>query len=265
MRDKPLWQSLWAWISLTGFIAGAAVALVAVIGSHMGRWDYAQGLTLLRPGLAIGLIGLISGTIWLWRALAANNGACATIGMSGFLGTLLLVGIPGHYLWMAYARPPIHDISTDIGEAPQFHALLKLRQGATNPPDYDGPKEIHYSGDRLTVALAQKYAYQDIKPLERLAGTMPQKEFVAKYFWRSLNAAQALGWNVVSYSEQGGTIEATDKSFWFGVVSDIVIRVRPAGTIGVRVDIRAKSRVGEADCGRNARLIRTFISKVKGG
>ncbi|MGB8602404.1 MAG: DUF1499 domain-containing protein, partial [Rhizomicrobium sp.] len=80
-----------------------------------------------------------------------------------------------------------------------------------------------------------------------------------------LNAVQALGWQVASYDAKTGAIEATDASFWFGVVSDIVIRVRPAGAIGVRVDIRSKSRVGGADCGRNARLIRAFISKVKGG
>ena len=47
--------------------------------------------------------------------------------------------------------------------------------------------------------------------------------------------------------------------------SDIVIRVRPAGAIGVRVDIRAKSRIGEADRGHNAELIRDFLTKVKGG
>ncbi|MGB8601804.1 MAG: hypothetical protein WCD42_06360, partial [Rhizomicrobium sp.] len=185
------YQSLWAWISLTGFAIGTAVALTAAIGTHNGAWDYAHGIRLLKPGIGIGIMALASGGIWLARALNANDGRFARVGMCGFLGALLLVGIPAHYLWLSYARPPIHDVSTDIGEAPAFHTLLAARQGAPNPPDYDGPSEIHYGGERLTVALAQKYAYQDIKPLERLAGTMPQQEFVAKYFWRSLNAVQA--------------------------------------------------------------------------
>jgi hypothetical protein len=40
--------------------------------------------------------------------------------------------------------------------------------------------------------------------------------------------------------------------------------VRPAGAIGVRVDIRAKSRIGQKDAGRNAELIRDFLSREKG-
>jgi len=53
-------------------------------------------------------------------------------------------------------------------------------------------------------------------------------------------------------------------TLWFGNVSDIVIRVRPAGAIGVRIDIRAKSRIGQSDAGRNADLIRDFSPREKG-
>jgi len=174
------------------------------------------------------------------------------------------VGIPVDNLWLAYSLPPIHDVSTDIGNAPQFHTLLAWRKGAPNPPSYDGPLIVRYEGERITTALAQKYAYLDIKPLELLAGNTPQKEFLRKLFWRALNAVNALDWQVASFDLKSGRIEATDTSFWFGTVSDIVIRVRPAGAIGVRVDIRAKSRTGAADRGRNAALIRAFLRKEKG-
>ena len=117
----------------------------------------------------------------------------------------------------------------------------------------------------MTTALAQKNAYPDIKPLELLAGKTPQHEFIGKFFWRALNAVNALGWQVASFDAKKGRIEATSTSLWFGTVSDIVIRVRPAGQIGVRIDIRAKSRVGSSDAGRNAELIRDFISREKGG
>jgi len=42
-----------------------------------------------------------------------------------------------------------------------------------------------------------------------------------------------------------------------------VIRVRPAGAIGTIIDIRAKSRVGVADLGRNADLIRDFLERMR--
>ena len=118
-------------------------------------------------------------------------------------------------------------------------------------------------GERVTTALAQKYAYPDVKPVERLKGQFTEKEFYGKMFWRALNTVNALGLQVASFDFKSGRIEATDTSFWFGVISDIVIRVRPAGAIGVRIDIRAKSRVGTSDMGRNAEIIRDFLPRMK--
>ena len=40
------------------------------------------------------------------------------------------------------------------------------------------------------------------------------------------------GWTLVDASEKEMRIEATDKSFWFGRISDVVIRVRPAACRG---------------------------------
>ena len=234
-------------------------------GTHLGLWNYRYGQRILIPALFLGGTGLIFGTIWLVRALKANRSTGARIGLSGFLGAAVLIGVPAHFALLSVTKPPIHDVSTDIGDPPSFVDTLALRKGADNPPAYDGQTIVRYDGERMTAALAQKYAFADIKPVERLAGTLSQKEFVAKYFWRSLNAVNALGWQVAGYDARTGRIEATQASFWFGVVSDIVIRVRPAGTIGVRVDIRAKSRTGKADHGFNGELIRAFMRRIKDG
>jgi hypothetical protein len=40
--------------------------------------------------------------------------------------------------------------------------------------------------------------------------------------------------------------------------------VKPAGKIGVRIDIRAKSRTGVSDAGRNAELVRDFLAREDG-
>jgi hypothetical protein len=257
-------QPLLAKISFGTFVAGALVALTACTGMRLGMWTVDTGLKVLVPGLAIGLTGLIFGAAWVWRALAMNNSMSWRFGTIGLIGSAILIGIPANYIWHVYTLPPIHDVSTDIGDAPQFVALLAARDGAPNPPSYDGRVVVTYGGEKLTTALAQKNTWQDIKPLERLAGTTPQHEFVGKYFWRALNVVNGLGWKVVAFDLKSGRIEATSTTLWFGAVSDIVIRVKPAGKIGVRIDIRAKSRTGISDAGRNAGLVRDFLAREDG-
>lgn len=259
MRHQPLLAKL----SFAAFVVGALLALTACLGTRLDTWNMAFGTKLLAPGIGLGGLGLVCGIGWIWRALAMNNSLAWRWGGIGLIGSAILVGIPANYLWHVYTLPPIHDISTDIGDAPQFHTLLEWRKGAPNPARYDGPVVITYDGEKMTTALAQKNAYPDIKPVELLAGRTPQREFIAKFFWRALNAVNALGWQVASFDAKTGRIEATSTSLWFGTVSDIAIRVRPAGQIGVRIDIRAKSRRGVSDGGRNAELIRDFIAREK--
>jgi hypothetical protein len=260
MRTQPLL----ARTSFIAFLVGALIALAACGGTRLRILPLETGLHVLVPGVAIGVIGLICGAAWIWRALALNNSLGWRIGTVGLIGSAILTGIPASHVWHVYTLPPIHDVSTDIGDAPQFVALLSLRKGAPNPPSYDGPVVVTYQGEKMTTALAQKNAWQDIKPLERLAGTTPQHEFVGKFFWRALNAVNGLGWKVAAFDVKSGRIEATSESLWFGVVSDIVIRVKPAGKIGVRIDIRSKSRTGVSDAGRNADLVRAFLIRENG-
>jgi hypothetical protein len=259
MRHQPLLGK----ISLAAFAVGFAIALAACLGTRFGLFDYATGLEVLAPGVGFGAIALMTGAAWIWRALAMNNSAGWRFGAAGLAGSALLVGIPADYLWLSVSLPPIHDVSTDIGNAPRFDTLLGWRKGAPNPAGYDGPLIVTYGGEKMTTSLAQKNAYPDIKAVERLKGNYTAREFYAKMFWRALNLANAFGWQIASFDYKSGRIEATDTSLWFGITSDIVVRVRPAGAIGVRVDVRAKSRVGQADCGRNADIIRPFLAKMK--
>lgn len=251
--------------ALIGFGLGSLVGLAACLGTRLGVFDYDKGLAVLMPGVALGAIGLLCGLFWLWRALKENDSRAWRSGGAGLLGCLLLVGIPADKLWLSYSLPPIHDISTDIGDAPKFDTLLSWRKGAPNPATYDGPDVVFYGGEKMTTALAQKYAYPDIKPMEKLNvyhARVPLKEYYANQFWRCLNTVNGLGWQVASFDLKDGRIEATATSFWFGIVSDIVIRIRTAGPIGVRIDVRAKSREGTADMGRNAELVRDFLEAL---
>jgi uncharacterized protein (DUF1499 family) len=52
-----------------------------------------------------------------------------------------------------------------------------------------------------------------------------------------------------------------DRTFWFGFIDDVVIRILPEGQL-TKLDIRSDSRVG-GDLGTNAKRVRKFIEIVK--
>jgi uncharacterized protein (DUF1499 family) len=81
-------------------------------------------------------------------------------------------------------------------------------------------------------------------------------------FARAVEAARALGWEIVAAVPADGRLEATDRTRWFGFRDDVVVRVRPDGA-GTRVDIRSVSRVGRSDLGTNARRIRAFVEALR--
>ena len=65
------------------------------------------------------------------------------------------------------------------------------------------------------------------------------------------------------FLEQGKiVIEAYDKSFWYGFIDDIVIRITKKEEETI-VDIHSKSRVGFGDFGANAKRIRKFLTLLK--
>jgi uncharacterized protein (DUF1499 family) len=74
--------------------------------------------------------------------------------------------------------------------------------------------------------------------------------------------ARKLGWNIVAVKPGQGIIEATDRTFWFGFVDDVVIRVEKDGLLS-RVDIRSASRTMKSDIASNANRIRRFISEFQ--
>ena len=66
----------------------------------------------------------------------------------------------------------------------------------------------------------------------------------------------------VAFDARRGRIEATDTTLWFGFTDDIVVRVQQAGSIGARVDVRSKSRMGTFDYGRNAQRVQEYLKSL---
>ncbi len=249
------------------FAARGALALLvlavlggmgAVAGVRLGLLTDKGGRTLMIPATALGLAALALALLWLRSALARNQGEGKRMGLAALLGSLVFLYPPLSYVYYGFTLLPIHDATTDPEDPPQFVALAKIHPA--NNRVFDGERHIRYKGEDVTVA----YALHDKYPLltKPHAGLGPQS-LPDKVYWRCYERVQQLGWTIVDSSEKDLRIEATDKSLWFGRITDIVIRVRPAGAIGSRVDLRAESRDGARDHGRNAARLKAFFAHFK--
>jgi len=228
---------------------------LAVAGARSGWWDVREGVGLLRWGT----YGAVVGALWTVLAAAGvwwpasrrrrpqpppRRGA-VLVALAVALVAVRVAVIPWQWQRRASLTPAIHDVSTDLADPPQFVAVLPRRGPAANPPDYGGPE----------VAYLQRSAYADIAPLTLL---LPP----AAAFDRALTVARAMGWEIVAADRATGRIEATDRTPWFRLPEDVVVRVRPSGT-GARVDVRSQSRFGLRDAATNAERVREYLARVK--
>lgn len=226
----------------------ALLALAMLIasgpGTRAGLWPWTVGLGLFKWAAYVGAAAALLSLVLLlllavprWRM--RPWGPLLTLCLA-----LTAIAPPAILLSRAQTLPRIHDVTTDTADPPGFVALLELRRNTPNGADHGGE----------AVAAEQRRAYADIVPInvEAPPGEAHQ---------RALDAARALGWEVVASDAAAGRIEATDTTAFFGFKDDVVIRVRPRGT-GSRIDVRSVSRVGLGDIGANAARIRRFRDEV---
>ncbi len=224
-------------------IAVIALLLLALAGpgSQLSLWSFGTGFQLMRWALYLGAGA--AGIALLLLLIPKTRAGNATL-----LVVALLVGLGSAWVpWNGYrtARsvPPIHDITTDTVNPPQFVAVLPLRVDARNPPEYAGEE----------VAKQQRKAYPDLT-------TLVLTQAPGEVFNKALASAKDMGWEIVAEVPSEGRIEATATTLWFGFKDDVVIRIVADGS-GSRMDLRSKSRVGGSDIGTNAARIRSFVDK----
>jgi uncharacterized protein (DUF1499 family) len=232
-------------LALVLAIAAALAGLAAGPAYRFGLLSIESAFGLMRAAAYGGIVAALLGLIGM--ALARPSGPRRGFyrALAAFAIGLVVVGLPWSYLRTAQAVPPIHDITTDTENPPQFLAVRPLRADDPNPAAYGGAE----------IAAQQQEAYPDIRPL-RL--DLPPDQA----FQRALEAAQAMGWEIVRADYPARRIEATDQTFWFGFKDDVVIRVRPADGAS-RVDVRSSSRVGRGDLGVNAERIRSYLGRLE--
>jgi uncharacterized protein (DUF1499 family) len=224
------------WLGLLGVL----VLLVAGPGYKWHLWNLKIGLIYMIPAaLFLGLAAIILSLIGVFRSQSKSRG------LLGLILGLVAAGLPASNINTA-AHSPIHDVSTDTTNPPQYVAVMPARNSVQhgNSTTYDDK-----------TGKTQREIYPDITPVNL---DVPS----AQAFDRALSAARGFGWEIVASDPTQGRIEATATTFWFGFKDDVVIRIMPQGS-GSRVDVRSLSRIGESDVGANAKRIRTYVSKLK--
>ena len=166
------------------------------------------------------------------------------LGALGLVIGLAAVWVVFSWLQMARSVPPIHDITTDTENPPQFVAILPLRKRAPNSAESGGPE----------LAAQQRGGYPDLGPA--MLPVAPSEAFD-----QALAAARKMGWQMIDADAQDLRIEATATTRWFGFKDDVVIRITPTEE-GSRIDVRSVSRVGKSDIGTNAKRIREFLKQL---
>lgn len=229
------------WSALIGII----LLLVSGPGYRAGLLPLTGGLLTYVVASFAFIVAFVLGGLGLLRSGGTGGAASQVLSWGAFLLGLAFTVNTGLWLRQATASPPIHDISTDLDNPPAFVAVLPLREGAPNPPQYAG-------GETATL---QRQAYPDLK-------TLVVRKAPGEVFDRSREVAASMGWTLVEASQAEGRIEATATTFWFGFKDDVVIRIQRTDD-GSLVDVRSKSRVGRGDVGANAKRIRQFLARLE--
>ncbi len=225
-------------IAVLTALVGIVMLAASGLGTRAGFWDFRTGLGLLRNAAYVGIAAMLLTLVAVF-VTRARGGTLALLVVS-FCVAAITFAVPRGFSRKAQSVPPIHDITTDTSDPPEFVAVLPLRADASN--------SAVYAGD--SIAALQRAAYPDVQPL--LLNDTP-----AQAYRRALEAAERMGWEIVASDSAAGRIEATATTTWFGFKDDVVIRVR-ASDAGSRIDVRSVSRVGRSDVGANAARIRAY-------
>jgi len=231
----------WSRAILIGAVVAVALLPIGALGTRLGLWSFSIGLLLLAAGAVLAAIGLVCGIAGIVAAHRRNLGDSKP---GVYLGTALCALVLA-FMAVQFNRastvPPIHNISTDVADPPQFQVMADLRGSDTNPLDYDAER----------LAPLQQGAYPHVKPVST---HLPPAEALD----RSVDVLRDMGLDIVNVDREAGLVEATATTLWFGFKDDVVVRVRPTES-GSVVDLRSVSRVGMSDLGANADRIHQFI------
>jgi uncharacterized protein (DUF1499 family) len=197
--------------------------------------------TLCGALLAAGGLLIFSLAVLL-RMLPGWKGAL----LMSVLGLLPAIAILGYAGPEHYKGVLLYDITTDTTTAPEFVEAVKQRRVDDHPAAYNA----------AGLTSRQRTAYPNLGPI---LSKLTYDDALAE----ATQVVKDLGWEFMNVDYEKGIIEAYAITPVFGLVDDVIIRVRREGR-GSRIDVRSASRRGLGEPGLHAKRIRQFISTFRG-
>src|SRR5690625_1355977 len=146
----------WALASMILGIAAVIALLLSGYGYQWGWWTLGFAFTWLLP--ASGLLAFIGFSLAVVHGFARQrfnvNPAGKTL-LTGVVLSVAVLGTIGYWFYEGMQYPPIHDITTDIVDPPQFRDIVPLRADAPNDTTYGNREK----------ADTQREHYPDIQTL----------------------------------------------------------------------------------------------------
>lgn len=237
-----------AWLSLLD--AAIAVMLVAcgMLGARLELIPALFGFQMFILGALLGLLGLVSGLIGIWRT---GDPALRSGRIAAWIGTIvgLAIALPvAAVVLMSRGFPILDDVTTNFADPPTF-----TRAGLI---DENRDRSLTY--DRAHCEPLQRAAYGTIAPL-----ALPDAPPIA-FQHVKIAAGEMPDWRVTFVDPRRLALEGVAVSGPFHFKQDFVIEVRPGTGGGSVVEMRSKSRDGISDFGVNAAHIRALFAMLAG-
>ena len=233
------------------------IALILAVGSGQGLWHFRVGL----GWLSYLFYGAAAGAVVALIALMVGR----RVGKLLLINLLALIVAVGFLLYVgslyrtATSVPPIHDITTNLADMPQF-SRLRVREDNLKGMEKAPRPELEPLTPKQRWQALHREAYSDLRTV-RVPWT------VAETVSRAERLARERGWDIARADPAAGLLETTATSLFFRFKDDVVLRARPAaaGGSGTDIDMRSISRVGGSDVGMNAKRIREFLADLRAG
>lgn len=223
-------------------LCGLAV-IIMITGSGIGLWEPIDGFIYYRRSyqyigyVVCGLAVLCLFYLMANKKLTGKKKAFLSL----IIGLVILAPAIQSLVGEKISYPPIHDVTTDTINPPQFITLNDDRPGARNTLVYGGPD----------IAVQQIEAFPDIQPI--MSALSPDEAYQ-----KALSVGEAMGWEIIGADPALHRFEGTATTPYFKFVDDTVVVVSEMPS-GSRIDVRSVSRIGFGDIGVNALRVREFI------
>ncbi|MDP4574579.1 DUF1499 domain-containing protein [Qipengyuania sp. G39] len=246
-KSLPKWS---LWLSLAVLVWFALAAFGPKIG--IIPWQTGLGFMIREAGVILLLVASIFAIVALAFAFFKTPRGPwwkAAIGLA--IPAILFMGL-ATIRSQAESVPPIHDVSTDLRDPPEFSPrtmTLRGEMGANPINDYGTPLgELEMWADSDDAALkAKNHAdliaenYDNLDPI--VIGNRTDEEA----FDAIVAAMGEIGLTDVRRVSGMNSVEGVAETFAFGFKDDVVARVQDG-----QIDLRSVSRVGVSDLGYNA-------------